>query len=1726
MEELNSITINPVDPTTFEYQEYLDRDINLISSSRLDTTFTPTTDYIEYYVYDNSEQLIFPNPNSTLEIYDQRDYNVLNGDVILSPDGNLEDLGFDEGTFYSTYNFYRKQLESDQFIRYYICEISSDRTEIRLKSATIPNDLLISSSNSFIRYRDEADYFVDFLLNFGGDQQVIANNLKLDTVTEVDPSLLVKLYEPLPANFNLKDTLWVVEEISSPQAYSVTFPPIIFAPNDSQIIKGPNYSISITQQTGESSQLFNYDTLLSSNVTSSSDQLKNLLSRKEISINVDYKNYNNFIKFSSAQTRLENFYYKVGLIQSTTGQIDSLPLNDAFYSASKAELSTNIEKIITSFDGYEYFLYYDSGSASSYPKSTTTPPYILMPSDSVIVKTWLGSADPENSFYGGQALIASEYDNNNQDYLYNTIPEYLRSDPNNEKYELFVDMVAQQYDNTWLYTKNITTRFDADNRLDYGISKDLVADAIRDFGVKLYSNNFNTNDLYTAFLGLTPSGSDFPFPYMTGSIDGEVNTPTGYEYIDTQISASNNIVPLDDVNKRLYKRIYHNIPLLLKKKGTIAGIRALITAYGIPSTILRINEFGGKDRNDFQDWDYSQDVFNYAFYSDGVNSTMTSSFELNNGFTQTRPKTLQFRFKTPGIPEDSNPIRQNLWVGDSNTSFITLDYNELGMTTSSYSGSTTSVLNAYGTLTFFPDGNNGLNKTASIDLPFFDGGWWSVMATIDYTNHEIPAYLYSANRIGDQIGHSAVSNVTHNWQYFNLINTSSFPYPHNMSVNGDEITPFVGSYQEIRYWNTPLSESLFYDYVVNPYSTQGNTINITPNDLAFRADLGTQLITSSRKSIHPKVTGSWEITESFASGDSMFYVSGSFVENKETIFLNQVPGGIKNRINDQIRIAQEATPSGSTLSPYRSIQQDSYPNGSNPSINYLEVAFSPTDQVNDDIIAQIGAFNLGDYIGDPRQITESGTSYPALDALRDEYFTKYISSYNINDFIRLISFFDNSLFKMIEDFTPARTTLSSGVVVKQNLLERNRQAPPIVSYTTPEYSGSVKSFPRNYQVPDSDTSFPSYGNTSGSAIYKFSGGTGGTFEPFNNLFSAPASTSGLTETEISSSKFFAQYPEFVQQWSESITPSLGITPPYNQAHPELNQQPPINYPRIDQREFYNGEFGNSIQVKANEICKAFFGQDSIIDYFFRIAWFNNNNKQEQEFLSSDFLPSPGNVWFWADTVNQDGELTQNYPLNITQNFQTSSYGANSTFFTNASTTSGNGSGASFSITTTTDPAALSWLKVVSTNPGSGYKKNDIVTISQSTLIGLGFQSATQDLIITLLTQDVANKVTNKVSYIKMSNVDDNGVKILPFIIDSNYAIFKLTSASDWRNVIIEGFQTYYISNTLQQSGSTLIVTSELEGSEAVNSFDTSFYDLTFSASGVFSYSATSSGEDPNVIPSSGITESISQGYFPPIPSFPTESFFRGWSQADYFQTSATGDVYRVSSGSGFNTDTFGNFNTGSTEFDGDDTNTVSNIPWFMNAKASTYHALSASSTITNSQRIDKLYLYEGDITASSVPIGPAYNIYTPPPPVTIDIQIEMVTPVSPILTTTCVSGWSMPPDNSNLDASMNINVNGDPNIQYYMVFKNLNDVIISQPSWITIVGDGSPLMIPGSNNLYSGNRTLTLRASPGGNVVVDGPTEVRSVKSVIVNNDDLNNQSSCTLTQEIYTEGSSQGGGL
>ena len=1067
-----------INTTDFNLQSYQLTDTNLIPTFEVNTSLSGSSN-IEFFIYDNNKNILYTEYNfknySVLNNGQSADTNTLT-QITFNPADDLSNLGegFDQGEFITYYSFLNRQIGSN-IEQLYIKEISSDRTEIRLDSTSLTDADIVEKTIAFINERESSSYFLDFHLNFGNNQQIIANNILLDNEDPINPTILIKLYEPLPDSYNLNTVLWVNTIIEEPVAYKVTFEDESIIFNDTTSVKGPNFNLDLKDQINNSTVELSYADILSTSLTSSFNQINSLLESKEIDININYNDFSNFVHFSSAQTRLENFYAKTSLIEQYSASIsvlDSTTSSQIEISSSKATYASKIDHIITNFDGYDYFLYYTSGS-HAWPKTTSILPYKLAKVNSVAVSDWFGSTDESSTLYGGEILSASLYDNTNPNNLFYSIPEYLREDPANQQYELFVNMVGQHYDNIWIYHNEVTKKYSADNRLEYGISKDLVADAIKDFGIKLYQNNFTNDDLFTSFLGLTPNGAIFPFPNITGSLP----TPSGFEYVNTLISASHDNVALDDVNKSLYKRIYHNLPYLLKSKGTLPGLRALITSYGIPDTILRINEYGGKDRVNTNDWDYWQNEFNYAFSTSGSNF-ISSSWDLNNDWNSEDdvPSTLMFRFKTDGLPHDHIPYSQSIWYGDGGSA-LTLTYTGSAYTSASYNGSIIDPYHQYATLTLYPNTNNNIS-TASIYMPFFDGEWWSVMVT--KTGNQFK--LHSQNKLlgggnnTDTIGFNSsasISTTEYNWistntSYFPAAFSSTDPSGYDVIVYDVGIydglgtlaatyAPFTGSYQEIRYYSDVVSDEAFANYTMNPYSIEGNTINESPNTLAFRAPVGGELymLTSS---IHPKIAGNWETTHSFANHSNFYFDSTPhFVPNTEYFYFNQPVIGIKNAISDKIRVENNVLPSGNTLSPFMNLMQQTHASSSyTPNINYLEVAFSPQNELNDDIISQLGNFNIGEYIGDPRLRLTPNQTYPALDALRNDYFAKYINNYKLNDFIRLIKFFDNSLFKMIRDFVPARTSLASGIVIKQHLLERNKYAQPQISHTLLEISGSVK----------------------------------------------------------------------------------------------------------------------------------------------------------------------------------------------------------------------------------------------------------------------------------------------------------------------------------------------------------------------------------------------------------------------------------------------------------------------------------------------------------------------------------------------------------------------------------------------------------------------------------------------------------------------------------------------
>jgi len=356
---------------------------------------------------------------------------------------------------------------------------------------------------------------------------------------------------------------------------------------------------------------------------------------------------------------------------------------------------------------------------------------------------------------------------------------------------------------------------------------------------------------------------------------------------------------------------------------------------------------------------------------------------------------------------------------------------------------------------------------------------------------------------------------------------------------------------------------------MNPYSIEGNSTNSSPDQLVFRLPLGGELYTGS-VSIHPKVTGSWIATSSFATDSTASFISTpTFVPNTEYFFYDQPVIGIKNAISDKIRLEDNTLPSGNTLSAIRALaQQPSVSSSYTANTNLLEVAFSPQDEINDDIMDQIGYFNIGDYIGDPRLRSSSATSYPDLDNLRNAYFEKYTKNYDLNDFMRLIKFFDNSLFKMIKDFIPARTSLASGIVIKQHLLERNKYPQPQVEWENLDISGTLKPTWNDYQE---------------GTVEDFNGGAGGVFNTFNEV------------TNVS------------QSWYETIpTVSGSVIVLHN-----------------SQDEFYDGEFsGSTLIVTTQSLAQAYPLENLSFNYTpVRYSPQNYDLTAESTLAESQFLNS-------------------------------------------------------------------------------------------------------------------------------------------------------------------------------------------------------------------------------------------------------------------------------------------------------------------------------------------------------------------------------------------------------------------------------------------------------------------------------------------------------------------------
>ena len=434
------------------------------------------------------------------------------------------------------------------------------------------------------------------LLHFGDANNEVISNWEADTETfreyKVDPktgretnekkeggfdALVLKMYEPLETTVQPNQQVWITKIQSKPQIHEVI---LRESQEDScPPLAAPNFTIDVSS--GMQYEIFD-DILAVSESATNASLVNTFVSQSGIDttkLDIDYISgsityntssnsyesaslqlaYENFSHFGSAEERIKNFYYKVGLIENYTNISASLETGSSKTSlsvvAEKQRQIRKINEVKAGFDGFESFLYTDTGSLA-YPKN----------SDGNLLGT--GSSDAL-AWYNNNVFSASKYDYDNVNYLPNNIPQFVKDDEENGEFIMFLDMIGQHFDILWTYVESINRTRKIEHKQKSGLSDELVREMLRSFGYKPNSS-IETAPLWEFALGQYNSAN-------SARTDG----------------TSQSVMTGKDRQNQIWRRILNNLPYLYKSKGTKRGLQATLATYGIGENLLRIKEFGG-----------------------------------------------------------------------------------------------------------------------------------------------------------------------------------------------------------------------------------------------------------------------------------------------------------------------------------------------------------------------------------------------------------------------------------------------------------------------------------------------------------------------------------------------------------------------------------------------------------------------------------------------------------------------------------------------------------------------------------------------------------------------------------------------------------------------------------------------------------------------------------------------------------------------------------------------------------------------------------------------------------------------------------------------------------------------------------------------------------------------------------------------------------------------------
>lgn len=812
---------------------------------------------------------------------------------------------------------------------------------------------------------------------------------------------IIRLLKPLEASVEVGDALTVDARILPTWVDKVIAFPAIKS-QDKDDFSTPNFAVEMESYgKSDGTDWKTWNDLLDANLSTSQQIIDYYFSGSlgKIKLNIQYNDFQNFIHFSSATERVDNFVYKLQQIEAYNTRIDVL--QNVSGSTALTNISQSItrrDKIIGAFDGFESWLYYQDTSSiythwsssdytiTPYPKVSTFP-YVLRHSTSSQAQTW----------YNGVYASASLYDSQNPARLRNMIPIHLQEDDKNSDYITFIDMIGQHFDISWTYVKALT---DINRREEHpwdGMSDELLFNVAKSMGWSL-SNGYGDSELWSYVLGTDRTGSL--------SQTGQLKTKSREKIV-----------------KETWRRIVNNLPYIYKTKGTPRSIKALLATYGIPQAFLQIREYGGPVIVDSPN-QYEHERFVYKVSIDAQAGKYISNpwGQIQpEGYAALFPRAIEVIAKLPtSIGSDDGGVTGEYTIFDMVVpgQRISVKFNGVDSTTANLqlvSGSTSLLT----TNNFVWNGSrdvvivlNNDSTTTSLRAAMPDN-FGGILASVS-------ASVATPGAVEDIWLDSGSLNVG--------------------SPTDNDYTSF--NLQELRYYYNIVSQEIVEDHAKNrdAYFIDDNTTDLDTTgslvSLVYRQFFDSKYGVSgwNSASLHPNQEVTTLVDGRILSCSFGPSVTSADLEGELDTYYSKIPSaGALNVNNNKIRI--ESSSLAGVLSPDKSQERSQYDYAPLDS-NLVGVYFSTTDTVNYDIYNSEGYFEIDDWVGDTDE--RYNESYPLLRYRSQNYFAKYTTKTALNLILSLLARYDSSIFSQIKQVLPARVNYMSGILIEPHILERNK----------------------------------------------------------------------------------------------------------------------------------------------------------------------------------------------------------------------------------------------------------------------------------------------------------------------------------------------------------------------------------------------------------------------------------------------------------------------------------------------------------------------------------------------------------------------------------------------------------------------------------------------------------------------------------------------------------------